>query len=235
MPSPSETVQARLNYQFSNLELLELALTHPSWLQEHPKITWSNQRLEYLGDAVLQLVLTDLLFSRYADEREGILSQRRSALTNGTYLACLAEEVKLGPALRLSAAEDQAGGRTKESALEDALEAVLGAVYQDGGFDEAKRVIHSLYGDLDRRLAKVIPAANPKGRLQERVQPILGNDALRYEVMHIAGEDHAREYEARVYLRDHLIGTGRGTSKKSAEEEAARRGLDSERVPPATP
>jgi len=121
---------------------------------------------------------------------------------------------------------------TRESALEDAFEAILGALYQDGGYNEARRVIRKLYGDLAGRLDEVISTANPKGQLQERIQPHLGNNALRYEVTHVSGEDHAREYEAKVYLEDNLIGTGRGTSKKNAEEEAARDGLTSPRVPP---
>jgi len=231
MPDAFEMLQHRLGYTFRDPGLLKLALTHPSWLQENPAETVSNQRLEFLGDAVLQLVLTHALFEIYPREREGKLSKRRAALTNGTYLAGLSEEIELGSALRMSTAEVESGGRSRESALEDAFEAVLGAVYEDGGFAAATRVIRTLYGDVGQRLHRVIASANPKGQLQERVQPTLGNDALRYEVNHVAGEDHARQYEARVFLQDELIGTGRGTSKKSAEEEAARAGLNSPRVP----
>lgn len=231
MADPVADLQHRLGYTFSDPKLLELALTHPSWLQEHPEETTSNQRLEFLGDAVLQLVLTRELFTVYPEEREGELSKRRSALTNGPYLATLSQEIDLGLALRLSSAEEESGGRSRESALEDAFEAVLGAVFQDGGFAAANEVIMRIYGDLSRRLQNVISTANPKGQLQERVQPSLGNNALRYEVNHIAGEDHAREYEATVFLEDEPIGTGRGTSKKSAEEAAARAGLDSPAVP----
>jgi ribonuclease-3 len=223
----------RLGYTFRDSALLDLALTHPSWLQDHPQHTVSNQRLEFLGDAVLQLVLTTALFEKFPDEREGDLSKRRAALTNGTYLARLAEEISLGTVLKVSESENASGGRGRDSALEDAFEALLGAIYQDGGFSAAQRVILHLYGDLPDRLEKVIDDTNPKGRLQERVQPHLGNSALRYEVNHIAGEDHAREYEAHVYLQDQRIGSGRGSSKKSAEEEAARAGLNSTLVPPA--
>ena len=97
----------------------------------------------------------------------------------------------------------------------------------DSDFEKAKSVILHLFGDLPKRLDEVIPEENPKGRLQEKVQPVLGNEALRYAVQHIAGDDHAREYEAQVFLQDRLIGTGRGSSKKAAEEEAARDALDS--------
>lgn len=228
-----EKLTARIAYPFRDPAWLDLALTHPSWLQDHPNATDSNQRLEFLGDAVLQLVLTTALFEKFPAAREGELSKRRAALTNGTYLARLAQEISLGEALKLSESESATGGRARESALEDAFEALLGAVYQDGGFTAAQHVILHLYGNLPDRLEEVIDATNPKGRLQERVQPVLGNHALRYDVTHVSGEDHAREYEARVYLQDQLIGTGLGPSKKSAEEEAARQGLASALVPPA--
>jgi ribonuclease III len=234
MSSVSDSLCQRIGYTFRQPKLLHLALTHPSWLQDHPEESASNQRLEFLGDAVLQLVLTVALFERFPAEREGDLSKRRAALTNGTYLARLAREISLGEALKLSESEDTTGGRTRESALEDAFEALLGAIFEDGGFTAARDVIMGLYGDLPDRLDEVIDETNPKGRLQERVQPHLGNDALRYEVTHAAGEDHAREYEAEVFLQDQSIGRGRGSSKKSAEEAAARQALGSKLVPPAT-
>ncbi len=231
MNSPAAQLQDRIAYSFNDPDLLDLALTHPSWLQDHPDQTESNQRLEFLGDAVLQLALTESLFTLLPEAREGELSKKRAALSNGTYLARIAGEIDLGAALKLSASEHESGGRGKASALEDAFEALLGAIYSDSDFETAKGVIHKLYGDLAVRLAQVIPEENPKGRLQEKVQPTLGNNALSYEVQHVAGDDHAREYEARVFLEGQLIGTGRGSSKKSAEEEAARQGLDSPDLP----
>jgi len=231
MNSPADQLQDRISYSFNNPDLLNLALTHPSWLQDHPEKTDSNQRLEFLGDAVLQLALTESLFTLLPAAREGELSKKRAALSNGTYLARIAGEIDLGAALKLSESEHEAGGREKASALEDAFEALLGAIYSDSDFETTKRVIHKLYGDLTVRLAQVIPEENPKGRLQELIQPALGNAALSYEVEHVAGDDHAREYEARVFLEGQLIGTGRGSSKKSAEEEAARQGLDSPDLP----
>ncbi|GAB5559058.1 MAG: ribonuclease III [Synoicihabitans sp.] len=228
---PVAQLQARIGHTFADPQLLDLALTHPSWLQEFPGKSDSNQRLEFLGDAVLQLSLTDQLYQRYPEEREGDLSKRRAALANGTYLAAMANEVELGAALKLSRAEEDGGGRMRESALEDAFEALLGAIYLDAGFEKAKSVVIRLFGDLDARLGAVVEAENPKGQLQERVQPTLGNGAIRYEVQHVSGEDHARNYEARVFLQDTLIGTGRGTSKKSAEEAAAWEGLNSPLLP----
>lgn len=227
-----DQLQSRLAYQFDDPALLQLALTHPSWLQEHPTAEDNNQRLEYLGDAVLQLILTEALFRGYPQEREGELSKRRSALANGIYLAKLAIEIDLAPHLLLGSSEIEQGGRQRPAALEDAFEALIGAIYSDSDYATTRDVVLRLYGDLKSRLALVIPNENPKGRLQERIQPNHGNGAVRYEVTHISGEDHAREYEAQVYLLDQLLGSGRGTSKKSAEEAAAATALESDLLPP---
>ncbi len=230
MPSATETLQDNIGYRFNDPDKLRLAVTHPSWLQDHPEETESNQRLEFLGDAVLQLALTEALFDLYPEEREGALSKRRAALTKGHYLARLAREIDLAPALRLAASEEQTGGRERPAALEDAFEALIGAIYADSDFPTVRAIVFRLYGDIAQRLKSVIHHENPKGQLQEKVQPTLGNSAIRYEVSHIAGEDHAREYEARVYLRGEHLGTGRGTSKKTAEEKAAREALASDTI-----
>lgn len=220
-----EALQRRLDYTFRDAGLLECAVTHPSYLQEHAEITESNQRLEFLGDAVLQLVLTEALFDLFPTDREGSLSKSRSALSKGKFLSDLAREISLPDCLRLGSSEEQTGGRTRASALEDAMEAVIGALYLDSDLFTARRVILGLIGSLSDRLAALQPAENPKGRLQELVQAEHGNYALRYQVMHVSGEDHAREYEATASLNGQLIGTGRGTSKKNAEEAAARAAL----------
>ena len=227
MPEDFEALQDNIGYRFQDPAKLRLALTHPSWLQDHTEETESNQRLEFLGDAVLQLTLTEALFALYPGEREGPLSQRRAALSKGHYLAFLAREIDLARHLRMAASEEQMGGRDRPAALEDALESLIGAVYADSDFATARAVVLRLYGDLSARLNRVIDSENPKGRLQERVQPVLGNGALRYEVDHVAGQDHAREYEARVYLQGEFLGAGRGSSKKAAEENAARIALGS--------
>jgi ribonuclease-3 len=229
LPAPPDEarkeLQRRLGHAFAAPALLERALTHPSVLHEHPEAGESNQRLEFLGDAVVQLFLTEGLYALYPVEREGVLTKRRAALGNGSFLARLAREIGVGAALRLAPGEEAAGGREREAALEDAFEAVVGAVYLDGGPEAARRVLQGIYGDLAARLAGREEEENPKGRLQERVQPLHGNDALRYEVVRIDGADHAREYEVTVWLRDQPLGSGRGTSKKLAEEQAARAAL----------
>jgi ribonuclease-3 len=224
MSSPLDQLQARIGHSFRQPELLAHAVTHPSWLQDHPGETETNQRLEFLGDAVLQLLLTEALFQLYPDDHEGELSQNRSSLTKGVFLVQLAREIGLETCLRLGASEEAGGGRTRAGALEDAFEAVIGAVYLDSDLPTVRQVVLALYGPLPARLA-LATADNPKGRLQELVQPRHGNNALRYEVTGTEGADHARAYEVTVFLLERSIGTGRGTSKKLAEEAAAQEAL----------
>lgn len=225
MTDPLEQLEIRIDHAFRQRALLERAVTHPSLLQDRPDLVESNQRLEFLGDAVLQLVLTQALFELFPGDREGLLSKRRAALANGNFLASLAREIGLDHALRLSASEESTGGRTRAAALEDAFEALVGAVYLDSNFETARRMVLHLYGPIPDRLASGADTENPKGRLQELVQPTHGNTALHYEVVSIMGEDHARQYEVAVHLSGRAIGSGRGTSKKQAEEAAARAGL----------
>ena len=224
MNAPLAPLQSRLGYTFRTPALLQQAVTHSSYVADHPG-TENNQRLEFLGDAVLQLVLTEAVFQLYPAEREGVLSKRRAALANGTFLARLARELGLDACLLLGTSEESMGGRTRNAALEDAFEALIGALFLDSDLPTARRVVLAIYGSLPDRLASVESAENPKGRLQERVQPVHGNQALRYEVVRTEGEDHAREYEVAVYLLDRVLGTGRGSSKKNAEEAAAHAAL----------
>jgi ribonuclease-3 len=224
--SPSDALQQRIDYVFRDAKLLECAVTHPSYLQDHPEYGDSNQRLEFLGDAVLQLIVTQALYEIFPNDREGTLSKRRAALTKGAFLVQLAREIGLDACLRLGAGEEASGGRAKSAALEDAFEGLVGALHLDGGLPAARRVVLALYGDVATRLAGVEDAENPKGRLQELMQPAHGNQALRYEVLAVEGSDHAREFEVGVLLRDRLLGSGRGTSKKLAEEAAARVALE---------
>ncbi|MBM3866423.1 MAG: ribonuclease III [Verrucomicrobia bacterium] len=219
-PTPPEV---RLGHIFRDRTLLNQALTHPS-LRQEPVPPATNQRLEFLGDAVLQLVLTEALFQAFPGEREGELSRLRATLANGTCLAGLAREAGVDTVLRLSASEEAGGGRARPAALADALEALLGAVFLEAGIEGARRAVHALYGPLGPRLA-ADEADNPKGRLQERIQPVHGNDALRYALVATEGADHARTFTVTVYLRDQPLGTGRGSSKQAAEKAAAQAAL----------
>ena len=225
MTDPLAQLELRIGHTFRDRTLLERAVTHLSYLAEHPRAGESNQRLEFLGDAVLQILIAEELFHLFPQEREGILSKRRALLVNGEFLAQLAREIALDECLRISASEESSGGRTRTSSLGDAFEALIGAIYLDSDIDKARRVTRDLYGPLPDRLARVEDVENPKGRLQEWVQPTHGNSALRYEVLDVHGEDHAREYTVAVYLRERQLGAGKGSSKKQAEEAAAREAL----------
>jgi ribonuclease-3 len=215
-------LQKRLGYTFRSAALLNEALTHASYLQDHPLAGPHNQRLEFLGDSVLHLVLSEALYRTFPDEREGVLSRRRAGLTKGTFLSKLAHDLGLDAGLLLGQSEEGAGGRKRASILEDAMEAVVGAIYLDSDFETVRRVVLAWYGSLADRLALSEHRENPKGQLQEIVQPKHGNHALRYDVVDATGPKHAREYEVAVFLNDERLGHGRGSSKKIAEEEAAR-------------
>jgi len=225
MSGDPSAIAARIGHAFRDPSLLARALTHPSLAQDEPGGGENNQRLEFLGDSVLQLVLAEALFGLFPGDREGDLTRRRAVLGNGAFLARLARETGLDAHLRLGAGEEAAGGRARDAALEDAFEALVGAVYLDGGLECARRVALAIYGDIPGRLSELEGDANPKGRLQEIVQPRHGNGALRYEVLSTGGADHEKRYEVAVCLLGRRIGTGSGPSKKLAEEGAARAAL----------
>jgi ribonuclease-3 len=225
VPEKLAALQQRLGYEFRSAALLLEALTHPSYLQDHPQSGPHNQRLEFLGDSVLQFVLTDALFREFTTEREGVLSRRRAVLSKGGFLTQMARDLGLDAALRLSKSEEDTGGRARASILEDAFEALVGAVYLDSDLATTRERVLAWYGPLAARLSSSEDAENPKGRLQELVQPEHGNDALRYEVEATSGPRHAREYDVAVFLHDRKLGGGRGPSKKVAEEVAARAAL----------
>jgi ribonuclease-3 len=225
MTGDLDRLQGRIGYVFRDPALLERALTHASWLHDNPSAPGNNQRLEFLGDSVLQLILTEALFALFPEGREGDLTKRRAVLGKGEFLALLAREIGVDACLRLGANEEATGGRARDAALEDAFEALVGAIELDGGIEGARRAVLGIYGDLRGRLASLEGRANPKGRLQELVQPVHGNQAVRYEVLAAEGADHSREFEVAVFLLDRRIGLGRGTSKKLAEEDAARAAL----------
>ncbi|WP_438483379.1 ribonuclease III [Oleiharenicola lentus] len=214
--------QKRLGYEFRSPALLQEALTHGSYLQDDPTVVAHNQRLEFLGDSVLQFILTDSLFRSYTTEREGVLSRRRAILSKGGFLTEMARDLRLDECLLLSKSEHDAGGRSRASILEDAFEALVGALYLDSDLATVQRLVLSWYGPLEKRLTHTEDAENPKGRLQELIQPVHGNTALRYEVTDTTGPKHAREYAVAVFLHDRQLGVGNGPSKKVAEEAAAR-------------
>ena len=225
MSDALEQLQQRLAYAFRDGTLLEQAVTHTSFAAERPG-TDNNQRLEFLGDAVLQILLAESLYRLFPDEREGVLTKRRALLVNQYILAQLTRKTGLDTCLRLGKSEEKSGGRERTSLLSDAFEALVGAVYLDSDLETTRRVVMPIYGDLSAQLSSTEEADNPKGRLQELVQPLHGNQALRYDVIGLEGEDHARVFEVAVLLNERVLGRGRGTPRKLAEEAAARIALE---------
>jgi len=209
----------RLGHSFAQPELLDLALTHRSWCAEHPG-TASNERLEFLGDSVLGLAVTDHIFSSYPDVAEGQLAKVRATVVSAPTLGAVAREIDLGAVLRLGKGEEQSGGRHKQSILADALEAVIGAVYVDADWKRARDMVLRLLGD---RIA--VASTGPGGedfktRLQEHVARRF--DAAPSYVLAEKGPDHGKRFFATVLVEGAELGRGEGTSKKQAEQDAAR-------------
>jgi ribonuclease-3 len=218
-------LEERIGYQFTDKDLLCRALTHPSYGQEN-RNSEHNQRLEFLGDAVLGLVLAEMLFEELPKEREGALTRFRSMLVKGHQLCQLGRELELGNYLRLGDAEEAQGGRDRDSILEDAFEAVIGAVYLDGGLEVTRRAAQGIYGPLEARLDKQTEGHNPKGRLQELLQPRLGNESIEYRLIEESGPDHQKHFTVEVWIQDKRTGEGSGPSKKLAEAAAALDALE---------
>jgi len=218
--SEHEELQKRIGYTFAKPFLLKLALTHPSIAHEQGTPMETNQRLEFLGDAVLQLVLTRELFERFPAFDEGPLTKARAKLVNRRSLAEHGRALGLGKELIVSRGEELHGGRERPSALADAYEALLGAIFLDGGFEAAREVIlrqfHGAFGTLS-----VIPILeNPKGELQEFLQATSA-EAPHYHVVSATGPDHDRVFECTVHHEGVELARGSGKSKKAAESEAA--------------
>ena len=217
-------LEARLGYAFREAGLLRLALTHPSVAHELGTPVQHNQRLEFLGDAVLQLVLTRALYERFPDFGEGPLTKARAKLVNRRSLAEHGRRLQLGAHLILSRGEDLHGGRERPSALADAFEAVMGAMFLDGGYEAAREFILRDFGGYLSTI-QVIPALeNPKGELQEFLQAS-STAAPQYHVVSATGPDHARIFECTVHHGGVELARGSGRSKKAAESEAALNAL----------
>ena len=221
-----EELVRRLGHEFADLSLLDTALHHSSYVHEHVKEGLvSNERLEFLGDAVLELVVTELLYRLFPGASEGQLSKARSGVVNEGRLAAAARSLGLGGYLRLGRGEEKQGGRDKSSILADALEAVVAAVYLDGGLEAARRFLHELLGEEAARSLRRAPRQDYKTRLQERVQEIL-HITPRYQLLHSEGPDHDKTFTVALVIGEQEVSQGRGKSKKEAEQEAARVGLE---------
>lgn len=211
---------------FKNQQLLDMALTHRSALNEATSpSSESNERLEFLGDAVLELITTIYLYNEFPQEQEGLLSAVRSTLVKSTTLAEVARVLDLGKKLYMSAGEEAHGGRENESLLADAVEAIIGGLYLDQGEAAVSEFLHA---ELFPKLSEIMDRqlyTNPKGRLQEYVQK-KGMGSPEYVVVEEEGPEHSRTFTVQVVIKDQVYGKGTGKSKQLAEKDTAQWVLD---------
>jgi ribonuclease-3 len=217
-PDLDARLQLALGWSFRDHALLDLALTHRSFCAERG-IEESNERLEFLGDSVLGFVVTTFVYAEYPELPEGELAKLRAVVVSSETLAHLANNIDLGAALRLGKGEDASGGREKPSILADAMEAVIAAVYLDGGLDAARHVILVALEGAIREQAAGPGGGDYKTRLQEFAAQLL-DQLPRYQIRH-EGPDHSKRFFASVLLRGEVYGVGEGRSKKAAEQAAA--------------
>ena len=220
MKEPKE-FQQKIGYQFNDGKLLTQALTHSSYANEkHMKKLSDNERLEFLGDAVLEIISSDFLYKNYTDQPEGELTKLRASLVCEPTLAICAKEIGLGDYLRLGRGEDLTGGRGRKSILSDALEAVIGAIYLDGGFANAKEfVLKYILTDIEHKQLFY----DSKTILQEVVQG--EHESLQYVMTEESGPDHNKSFTVEAHIDNVCLGVGSGHTKKAAEQEAAYRAL----------
>lgn len=215
-------VARALGHEFAQPDLLRDALTHRSFRNERPHLArQDNERLEFLGDAVLGMRVATLLFETFPDAPEGALTRKRAALVCEATLADIARDLDLGPALRLGRGEDRSGGREKPRLLASALEALIGAVYMDGGIDAAFAVVDRLFAD---RIEAATARRDAKSRFQELVQA-RRHETPTYRLLRTDGPDHDRRFTVALEVGGETVAQGTGRSKGDAERDAARKAL----------
>lgn len=217
-------LENRIGYKFRNSLLLAEALTHPSLGYENHRRHFDNQRLEFLGDAVLQLVVTEHLYRLFPNVSEGPLTKMRARIVSKEGLQKRAERIGLGEHLLMGRGEESSGGRSRDSTLADGYEALLGALYLDGGLDKAKEFILRDTEEDFQNLTREPLEINPKGRLQEVLQAI-SPISPEYRIVSESGPEHKKQFVAEVLWDGQLLGSGQGRSKKQAETAAALEAL----------
>ena len=219
-----DSLESRLGYSFKNPRLLVEALTHPSLGHETKRAVSDNQRLEYLGDAVLQLILSEALFHRMPSSKEGMMTRARIRLVSEKALSEKARQLHLGTDLRMGRGDESQGGRNRDSSLADAMEAVIGAIYLDAGMEQSRSVLLKLFDPEINAVIADPDDKNPKGQLQEQIQGV-GAVAPTYTLVSQDGPDHEKIFHVLVTHGDITLGEGRGRNKKEAEVDAARSAL----------
>ena len=214
-----------LGLTFNDSSLLEQSLVHPSYLNENPGQTESNERMEFLGDALIGFVIADELYRRFPERHEGELTKLRSAVVCGKTLSGIADLLHLGQYLYLGRGEEQGGGRNRERNLACVFEALIGAVLLDSGYDAARNLVVKLLKGAIEQVVDQLDIIDYKSRLQEVVQA-RQQHAPVYRVIEMIGPDHAREFRVQVTAAGIAIGVGSGKSKQQAEKDAARVALE---------
>ena len=223
---PAEALIERLGLTVRDRDLYAQALIHSSWLHEHPDSPLGhNERLEFLGDAVVSLAVSEALYRRHPSDDEGVLSARRASIVSTPGLARLAVRLELGGFLRLGEGEAQRGGRVRPSLLASAFEAVVGAIYLDLGWDEARDWIHAQAEEELTAEVALTSLKSPKSRLQEHTQRTTGERPI-YRLVEAVGPDHEKHFRIEVEVDGRVLGAGEGASRRIAETQAAAEALD---------
>lgn len=218
-------LEEKLSLKFHSIDILRQALTHRSYLNENPGAgIQHNERLEFLGDAVLELIVTEVLYAKYPEKQEGEMTSLRAALVNSKMLSEVGGDIELNDYMLLSRGEAKDTGRARQYIVANALEALIGAVHLDQGFDVAKKFVEThVFAHLDDVLSRKL-YKDPKSLFQEESQERVGVTP-QYQVVREWGPDHDKHFVVGVYLGSELVGEGEGPSKQSAQEEAARAAL----------
>lgn len=213
-----------LKNDFIDKKLLDTALTHRSWVNEHKNQNRSNERLEFLGDAILEFVVSDVIYQKYQDKEEGYLTALRARIVNTVNLASIAEKLDIGKYILLSKGEEDTGGRTNHSLLADTLEAIIGAIFLDQGLLKCEEFIKKIIlFDVDNLSQE--PLKDPKSLFQETVQAT-GSGTPKYQVIEETGPDHDKTFTIEVLVDGKVMGKGTGKSKGEAAQNAAKDALE---------
>lgn len=223
---PADALTERLGLPIRDRDLLAQALIHSSWLHEHPDgAPGNNERLEFLGDAVVSLAVSEALYRRHPSDDEGVLSARRAAIVSTPGLARLAARLDLGSYLFLGEGEAQRGGRVRPALLASAFEALVGAIYLDLGWEAARDWIHAWAAEELSADVALTSLKSPKSRLQEHTQRTTGDRPL-YNLLEAVGPDHEKQFRIQVIVGGRVLGVGEGPSRRIAETQAAAQALD---------
>ncbi len=223
--TPQE-IMARLNLQFNDILLLTRAMTHRSYLNEHPEALEDNERLEFLGDAILDFLVGEWLYNRFPEMEEGALTQMRSALVQTNQLAAFSRLLKFENTIRLGKGESKSGGKLRNTLLCDVFEAFIGALFLDQGIEVVREFINPMLEVAINEVIEEHKNEDPKSQLQEWAQAN-GYPTPKYVTKAVKGPDHAKIFEIEVKVNNKIMGYGIGKSKQSAEKNAAQKALES--------